>query len=303
MEATSSEGGQVPANLGQSTASIAPTQNKYSMLFSELEIERTIYMVDLYSEETLPTAESTDTLMANWRSNLAGIARGTVLVHKKDVLMYMEKPGTNARAVLSGLASHDTHIEELDNSFTSYLSQTHDRPYLTSAGPIFTSVAKLEQTSPSGERPGARSTDDCVGKAVQTEKASATSSENSAELNSRRRGFPPIIIESPDDAAAMKRAQNTPAAPESHPATTQCKQFVDHLPSDPAERKNQHLKSSKMVQTKVLPSLDEVQTEGDPGARQRRKQLAEEAQALLGSLDALEKADFGHKLDDHHSRP
>ncbi len=86
-------------------------------------------MVDLYRDISSQTAKAMDCLLPNWRSNLAAISRSTVLEHKKDVLMYMARPGTNAQEVLRGLAYEDSHIYELEfeSTFTTYLSQPQRR--------------------------------------------------------------------------------------------------------------------------------------------------------------------------------
>ncbi|KAF2476993.1 uncharacterized protein BDR25DRAFT_300091 [Lindgomyces ingoldianus] len=68
-----------------------------------------------------------------------------------------------------------------------------------------------------------------------------------------------------------------------------CIQFMNNPPEDASKRSFEYKKLSETILTQILMKFDGVETEGDPDARMRRKELVKEVQAMLNRLDETVK--------------
>ncbi|KAK3685347.1 BAG domain-containing protein, partial [Podospora appendiculata] len=66
-----------------------------------------------------------------------------------------------------------------------------------------------------------------------------------------------------------------------------CQQYAANPPLDEKKNKEEHAKASELVLTQVLMKLDGVETDGDDGARARRRALVKHVQAVLTMIDEV----------------
>ncbi|KAK5656857.1 hypothetical protein OQA88_4405 [Cercophora sp. LCS_1] len=69
-----------------------------------------------------------------------------------------------------------------------------------------------------------------------------------------------------------------------------CTEYINGPPSDKKKSVDEHRRLSETVMQQVILKLDEVETNGEEGARARRKELVQEVQHILKKMDETLKA-------------
>ena len=94
---------------------------------------------------------------------------------------------------------------------------------------------------------------------------------------------PPVAQQTPiEKLESLSSTFHTKYVPE-------CVSYISNPPADKAKREFDHKRLSETILAQILLKLDAVETEGNPEARQRRKDLVKEVQNMLNKLDEVVK--------------
>ncbi|KAI9889253.1 MAG: hypothetical protein M1814_005628 [Vezdaea aestivalis] len=127
---------------------------------------------------------------------------------------------------------------------------------------------KNKKTSPDRPTPGA-----------QTLAPPGNSTGTSRSASPSAKGAPKTALEKIEDLSILLK----------HTFLPEAETFWNNLPSDPAKLDMEYRKLSEMILAQVLLKTDAIETEGNPEARQKRKDLVKDTQQVLARLDTVAK--------------